>query len=84
MAYVGHDDPQYLYAEYVAAALEAQQAHREYCESSWARTEETRRYWWAAQRCAYDYRGKLRYGLDGKPRDLSSVDQWRQRVPQGD
>lgn len=85
MAYVGHDDIQYLYAEYVAAALEARQAYREYCDAPWgADIERARKYWWAAQSCAYDYRGKLRYGLDGKPRDLSSLDQWKQRVAQGD
>lgn len=87
MAYVGHDDPQYLYEEYVAAALEAQQAHRDSIESDdvWLeRSHGTLRYWWAASNCANDYRGKLRYGLDGKPRDLSSLDQWKFHVPQGD
>lgn len=85
MAYVGHDDPQYLYAEYVAASLEARQAHAEYCAAPWGEaTESAHGYWWVASRLARDYQGKLRYGLDGKPRDLSTVNMWRTRVPQED
>lgn len=84
MAYVGHDDPQYLYTEYVAALLEMQQAHREYCASSWADTVTARRYWWAARDCAASYRSKLRYDWHGRPRDLSTLNQWKFRVPRGD
>lgn len=85
MAYVGHDDPQYLYAEWIAAFLEARQAHKEYCEiRGLDNIESARRYWWAAQSNMLDYRGKLRYGLDGKPRDLSALCAWRGLVPQAD
>lgn len=87
VAYVGHDDIQYLYAEYVAAALEAQQAHRDSLGTNGAWLEKshgTLRYWWASSNLAAAYRGKLRYGPDGKPRDLSTLDQWKIHVPEGD
>lgn len=88
MAYVGHDDPQYLYDECVAAELEARQAHAEYVaapvRSGALFHQGEHGYWWVASRLAREYLGKLRYGLDGKPRDLSALDQWKIRVPHGD
>ena len=80
MTYPGYDNPQYLYDEWVAAVLEARQAHRDKVESEegWANgIPAAHRYWWAAQNCAMGYGGKLRYGLDGKPRDLSGLNRWR-------